>query len=190
LDNHQDLHITLTLLVGVAIACGVLYWSGRNAAPAPLASTSSSPAPLPEAPVALSTPSPVVAQPVARERERPAARTQAQETPAGNYDGPDLPVIFAFSERSLYTAEENDRGDLVNVSKRVKEGIITNSSDKPLTITAIEVNIPTQDSWQTQFVLSAGAQKHFGADQGLKMASGDQMTLRSPSFKDLVQSIP
>jgi hypothetical protein len=188
LDNHQDLHITLTLLVGVAVACGVLYWSGRNAAPARVASTSSSPAPLPNAPVAPSIPA--VVQPIERVQDRPVSRIQAQETPPGNYDRPDLPVIFAFAERSLYVAEENDQGEMINVSKRVKEGVITNSSDKPLTITALEVNIPTQDTAQTQFVLSAGAQRHFGADQGLKMISGDQMTLRSPSFKDLVQPIP
>jgi hypothetical protein len=189
LDNHQDLHITLTLLIGVALACGALYWSGKQSAPAPFASTSS-PTQLPRPPVAPSIPKPVVAQPIERVPERPVARTQTQETPPSNYDGPDLPVVFAFSERSLFTAEENDQGDLINVSKRVKEGIVSNSSDKPLTITAIEVNIATQDTWQTQFVLSGGAQKHFGTDQGLKMVSGDQMTLRSPSFKDLVQPIP
>ena len=190
MDNHQDLHITLTLLVGVAVACGVLYWSGRNAAPARVASTSSSPTPLPDAPVAPSMPKPLVVQPIEGVQNPPVSRIPAQETPPGNYDRPDLPVIFAFAERSLYVAEENDQGEMINVSKRVKEGVITNSSDKPLTITALEVNIPTQDTAQTQFVLSAGAQRHFGADQGLKMISGDQMTLRSPSFKDLVQPIP
>jgi hypothetical protein len=190
LDNHQDLHITLTLLIGVAVACGVLYWSGKSAAPAPFAAASQPATPPPRAPVAPTIPKPVIAQPVEPVHDQPASSIQVQETPPSIYDGPDLPVVFAFSERSDYTAEENDQGDLINVSKRVKEGIITNSSDKPLTIIAIEVNIPTQDTSQTQFVLGGGAQKHFGADQGLKMISGDQMTLRSPSFKDLVQPIP
>jgi hypothetical protein len=189
LANHDDLHITLTLLIGVAVGCGVLYWSQKNAAPAPAPVASTSP-PTP-APVAPSIPELLVAQlPIERVRDRPASSTQARETPPSNYDGPDLPIIFAFSERSAYTTEENDEGNMINVTKRVKEGIITNSSDKPLIITAIEVNIPTQDTSQTQFVLSGGAQKHFGADNGLKMISGDQMTLRSPSYKDFVQPIP
>jgi hypothetical protein len=192
LANHQDLHITLTLLIGVAVACGALYWSGKNAVPAPLTSASSptAAAALPSAPVTPSIPKPMPAQPIERANDGPAPRIQARETPPNNYDGEDLPVVFAFSERATYTSEENDEGKLVNVSKRVKEGIVTNASDKPLTIIAIEVNIATQDTSQTQFVLSGGMQKHFGTDQGLKMISGDQMTLRSPTYKDLVQPIP
>jgi hypothetical protein len=189
LANHEDLHITLTLLIGVAVACGVLYWSGKNATPAPIPSTSPATA-FPSAPVAPLIPKPMVAQPIERPSDRPAPSNQAQEMPTSNYDGPDLPVVFAFSERATYTAEENDEGKLVNVSKQVKEGIISNSSDGPLTITATEVNIATQETSQTQFVLSAGTQKHFGSDQGLKMISGDQLTLRSPSYRDFSQQIP
>jgi hypothetical protein len=192
LADHQDLHITLTLLVGVAIACGALYWSGKNPSPAPLTATSPSTpaAPLPRATVAPTIPTPMLAQPVESARDRPVSKTQVQESPPSNYDGPDLPVEFAFSERSVYTTEDNAEGNMINVSKRVKEAIVTNTSDKPLTITATEVNIATQETSQAQFVLSAGTQKHFGTDQGLKMISGDQMTLRSPSYKDLVQPIP
>jgi hypothetical protein len=196
LSQHQDLHITLTLLIGVALGCGVLYWSGRSAAPAPLALTRV-PATSVPATVAVdpSIPKPVTAQPIEPKIERvrddlPVARIQPQETPPTNYDGPDLPIVFAFSERSLYTTEEDAEGNLVNASKRVKEGIISNSSDKPLTITATEVNIATQETSQTQFVLSGGTQKHFGTEQGLKMIAGDQMTLRSLSYKDFVQQIP
>jgi hypothetical protein len=191
LANHGDLHITLTLLIGIALGCGVLYWSGNRTTPAPSASIPPAPpAALPRAPDAPSILKPVVAQSIERASGRPASRDPVQETPPSNYDGPDLPVAFAIAERFLYTTEENDEGSMINVSKRVKEGIISNSSDKPLTITAIEVNIATQDASQTQFVLSGGTQMHFGPDQGLKMISGDQMTLRSPSYKDFVQQIP
>jgi hypothetical protein len=189
LANHEDLHITLTLLIGVAVACGVLYWSGKNAAPAPIPSTSPA-TPLPPAPVAPLIPTPMVAGPADRASVPPVPGNRAQETPSDNYDGPDLPIVFAFSERATYTAEENDEGKLVNVSRQVKEGIISNSSGEPLTITATEVNIATQETSQTQFVLSAGTQKHFGSNQGLKMLSGDQLTLRSPSYKDFSQQIP
>jgi len=132
----------------------------------------------------------MIAQPAERAGERPLPISQAQETPASDDYGPELPVVFAFSERYVYTTEEDADGQTANVSKRVKEGIISNSSDKPLTITATEVNIATQETSQAQFVLSVGMQKHFGSDQGLKMISGDQMTLRSPTYRESVLQIP
>jgi hypothetical protein len=196
LANHQNLHITLTVLISVAVSCGALYWSDKTATPAPRAFTPAAAAPVaPSAENTSPTPRPVLVQPIevasAKVQERaPAAAPKAQETPPSNYDGPVLPVVFAFSERYVYTTEDNEEGNPVNVSKRVKEGIISNTSDKPLTITATEVNIATQETSQTQIVLGAGAQKHFGTDMGLKMISGDQMTLRSLSYRDLVQQIP
>ena len=134
-------------------------------------------------------PKPMVAQAIERASERPVPSNQVQEMPTSNYDGPDLPIVFAFSERSIYTTEEDGDGKMVNVSKHVKEGIISNSSDKPLTITATEVNIATQETSQMQFVLGAGTQKHIGPDQGLKMIPGDQMTLRSPTYRESVQLV-
>ena len=193
--NHQNLHITLTALISVALSCGALYWSDKIATPAPRAFTPAAAAPVaPAAEDTSPTPRPVLAQPIevasAKVQERQPAAPKAQEAPPSNYDGPVLPIVFAFSERSVYTTEDNDEGNPVNVSKRVKEGIISNTSDKPLTITATEVNIATQETSQTQVVLGAGTQKHFGTDLGLKMISGDQMTLRSPSYRELVQQIP
>jgi hypothetical protein len=196
LSQHQDLHITLTVLIGVALSCGALYWSDKTAAPAPTASTMRPPSKSTPAPtIALPNAPPAILRSIVPESDpagdgRTAANPRPPEIPPSNYDGPELPIVFAFSERATYTAEENDEGKLVNVSKQIKEGIISNSSDKPLAITATEVNIATQETSQAQFVVSAGAQKHFGSDQGLKMISGDQMTLRSPAYKDFVQQIP
>jgi hypothetical protein len=191
LGQHQDLHVTLTVLIGVALGCGALYWSGKSAAPAPPTPTNS--AVMVEPPAVHTTESaslPIVHPPVQTETVpvRPGPNTALPETP--NYDAPELPIVFAFSERTLYTTEENDAGSLVNVSKRIKEGVITNSSDKPLSVTAIEVNLPTQETSQIQLLLGAGAQKHFGPEQGLKMISGDQLTLRSASYRESVQQIP
>jgi hypothetical protein len=155
-----------------------------------LASTSLSATPVRNAPAVFLIAKPTAARPAEQPSDRPPPAHQAPETPPSNYDGPDLPIVFAFSERSVYTTEEGADGKMVNVSKRVKEGIIFNSSDKPLNITATEVNIATQETSQTQFVLSGGTQRHFGAEQGLKMLSGDQMTLRSAAYKDSVQQVP
>jgi hypothetical protein len=138
-----------------------------------------------------STSLPIV-QPTVQTQTAPVRRPEPSAAPpeTPNYDAPELPIVFAFSERSAYVAEENAAGNLVNVTKRLKEGIITNSSDKYLSITAIEVNLPTQETSQIQLVLSPGAQKHFGTEQGLKMISGDQLTLRSSDHRDSVQQIP
>ena len=192
MGQHQDLHVTLTILIGVALGCGALYWSGRSAAPAP-PTRMNSPVTA-ELPAVRTTESAsiAIAQPEAETQIAPVHRPQPNAAPPEipNYDAPELPIVFAFSERSAYVAEENAAGNLVNISKRLKEGIIANSSDKPLSIVAIEVNLPTQETLQIQLVLSPGAQKHFGTEQGLKMISGDQLTLRSASYRDSVQQIP
>ena len=191
MGQHQDLHVTLTILIGVALGCGALYWSGRAAAPAPQIQTNSPV--IAEAPPVHTTEStnlPILQSPV-QTQIAPVHRPEPNSAPESpNYDAPELPIVFAFAERMLYTTEENDSGSLVNVSKRIKEGVITNSSDKPLSITAIEVNLPTQETSQIQLLLGAGAQKHFGPEQGLKMISGDQLTLRSASYRESVQQIP
>jgi hypothetical protein len=192
LGQHQDLHVTLTILIGVVLGCAALYWSARSA---PSASQTQIGSPvIAEPPVvhaadsATAPTAQLSAQAESVSDLRPAATTKPPDTP--NYEGSELPIVFAFSERSAYVAEENEAGNLVNVSKRLKEGIITNSSDKSLSIAAIEVNLPTQETSQIQLVLSAGAQKHFGTEQGLKMISGDQLTLRSASYRDSIQLIP
>jgi hypothetical protein len=194
LTKHSDLHVTLTILIGVALTCVLLYWNGgpsqQQAAENAEAITSPRPSPPPKR---LETPS-VESKPtdtafVVSDRAVSPLRATG-EIPESDYDAPELPIVFAFSERFVYATEEDTEGNLVNASKRVKEGIVSNSSDKPLIITATELNIPTQETSQGQFVLAAGAQLHFGTDHGLKMISGDQITLHSPSHKDLVRIIP
>ena len=192
MGHHQDLHVTLTILIGVAIGCGALYWSGRSAAPAPPTRSDSTSISIPTAVHTVDTTSVPIVQPQVQAESPPEHRVAAtiNASNTSNYDGPELPIVFAFSERSVYTTEDNEAGNLVNVSKRLKEGIISNSSGKPLSITAIEVNLPTQETSQIQLLLGPGAQKHFGSEQGLKMNSGDQLTLRSESYRDSVQQIP
>ena len=65
-----------------------------------------------------------------------------------------------------------------------------NESDQSFNITAIEVNLATLEASQAGFLLAKGAQKHFGIDDGLKMQSGDQLTLRSAGFRDMTRTIP
>jgi len=191
-SDQQNLQIAVTILVGVAVSCAALYWQRNRPLPpsdiphaaaiASVATESAATAP------ALNRPAPPPA--TTPEAVHPAPKPKPDEIPGDNYAGDDLPVVFAISERTIYTTEEKADGELVNVTKRVKEGVISNSSEQLLTITATEVDIPTQESSTAQIILPAGAQKHFGTDQGLKMISGDQITLRSRSYRNLVQLIP
>jgi hypothetical protein len=135
-------------------------------------------------------PDPIPSDPVLATEPTVSPRAVRSDIPENDYDAPELPIVFAFSTRFVYTTEENEEGNLVNASKQVKEGIVSNSSDKPLVITVTEVNIPTQETSQGQLVIGGGAQLHFGTDQGLKMISGDQITLHSPSHKDFIRIIP
>jgi hypothetical protein len=111
-------------------------------------------------------------------------------TPPSNYDGPPMQVIFSIVNRNIYATEDDSDGVTRNVTKNVNEVILVNSSDQPLTITATELNPSTQETVQAQFFMAVGMQRHIGPDQGLKMLSGDEITLRSPSYRDLTQSIP
>jgi hypothetical protein len=66
------------------------------------------------------------------------------------------------------------------------EGVAFNQSTKPLTLTIIDVG---QTTTQAQITLAAGVQKRFGVDLGLTMLEGDLITLRSPTYHDIVQSL-
>jgi hypothetical protein len=116
------------------------------------------------------------------------SRAPAIETPPSNDDGPELPVALSIVNKDVYI--RNESTDFVAVRRNVNEAIVSNSGDKPLVITAIETYIPTQEASQTQFSLAKGGQKHFGVEDGLNMLAGDQLTLRSPSFRELSQQIP
>jgi hypothetical protein len=190
MSDQQNLQITVTVLAGVAVSCAALYWQSHGTRPQSKITHPSavieSPATTPESsrPATLPTPAAIP------KATAPIPQRKDDAIPTDNYTGADLPVVFAFSERTVYTTEEQADGEPVNVTKKIKEAIISNSSDQMLTITATEVNIPTQESSIAQIVLPAGTQKHFGLDEGLKMISGDQVTLRSPSYRNLVQLIP
>jgi hypothetical protein len=128
------------------------------------------------------------ASPAPTTRSRSAPDSGVAEDPPSNFDAPELPVMFNIIRTSTYVNDDNHEG--VKISKDVNEGIIFNSSEAALNITVTEVNLPTMESSQAQFTLAKGNQKHFGVAQGLQMMSGDQITLRSPSYRDITQPIP
>ncbi len=101
-----------------------------------------------------------------------------------------MPLVFEAVHNTVYVKEEDADGTTHHVNKEISEGIIVNESDQSFNITAIEVNLSTLETSKAGFLLAKGAQKHFGIDDGLKMQSGDQLTLRSAGFRDMTRTIP
>lgn len=66
------------------------------------------------------------------------------------------------------------------------EGVVLNRLQAPLTLTVVEVG---QETTQAQITLAGGMQKRFGVDQGLRMLAGDVLTLRSPNYRDITQTL-
>jgi hypothetical protein len=202
--NYQTPAVVATTIVSFAVSYAVLSWRPPGLAPqtqeAPgrgaggTADERMGPGPGPG--IASSSSMQVAENSGAGSLAAPAKRAVATAAvldttvPPSNYEGLPLPVMFNIVNKSVYTTEETPQGTTESMTKRVNEAIIFNTSEGSLSITVLDVNVPTQETSQTQFMLPKGAQKHFGVDQGLKMQSGDQITLRSANFRDLETRIP
>jgi hypothetical protein len=184
--------IIAVMIVSFSLSLAVLWRQQKPAIP-PARS------PIPTVPVRLN-PSEVTAavstaqSRVARETQRDPPHSLVPQRsampPAHSYEGPDLPVVFGIINKSVYTTEDDERGVPTNVTRNVNEAIVSNSSDRPLTITITEVDPSQKKFSQAQLALPPGVQRHFGENLGLQMLSGDELTLGSASYRDLISRIP
>ncbi len=174
------------------VTLGILLWQ-RKAAELP--------APTPyiaAAPVVLPAPRLTPARPVDADQSseaRAPASPPMRAAPAPNdsppnSDGPDLPITLYIVPATVSIKEEGPDGGTRRVNQNVNEAIISNESDQVLTITAVDVNPSTTESTQAEFTLGHNGQKHLNIDDGVNLLAGDQLTLRSPSFRDRTQQIP
>ena len=192
--SEMSLHarsILAAMFVSFAVAFAVLWLQRRPVEPSvqrinnPIATASAQArAPLRQ----IAAMQPEQAMSFTRPDSRAVGATAA--VPSSHLDGPVLPVELSFGRRTALKTVEDAAGEEVDVHEEVVEGIVLNQLDKPLSITILEANIPTQETSQAQIVLGRGMQKRFGTAQGLKMLSGDEITLRSASYGDLTQPIP
>jgi hypothetical protein len=179
--------IIATMVLSFSVSFAFMWWqrkapelppttplAARAVAHAPIAAPLLPPSPPTDAPRAF--------PPAVKDTAAPPPN----QAPARNDFAPELPVIFGIIKKSVYSAEEDGTGN----STKVNEGIVSNTSDKSLTLAVTEVNIPTQETTAAEVVVPRGTQKHFGAELGLKMLSGDQLTLRNPAYQDLTRQIP
>jgi hypothetical protein len=167
--------ILLTMIVSFAVSFAFLYWkqeSRRMPAPAP---------PGAAPPVA----SPIVPAPtIARAPQAPAVAriTQKPAPPVETFEGPPLPVMFNVTQQN----GEESAGELAGIA----EVHIKNSSDGPLAVTVLDENQSTRHTSQAHVLLAPNGETSIGAEDGLNMQSGDQVTVRSSGFSVLTATVP
>jgi D-lyxose ketol-isomerase len=98
--------------------------------------------------------------------------------------------LFAVTGETVRGRGPNADGEPVDPSQVVNIANIANSSDQPLALTIIAVNASTQKTAQVSLFLTPGGRQALGPDAGLRLDSGDQITLRSQGFHDFVATVP
>lgn len=188
----QPVSLIITMLVSFSISFSLMWWQRtdpRGGLPAPAEIT----------PLALEAiPIPAMRQPVQQaavrepggkvRRAAASAESSAAEISSNSEDKPEMPVMFTLVKTTVYVDDENRAG--AKISQDAYEGIVFNTSENTLDFTVTEVNLPTMEKSESQFTLAKGNQRHFGIAQGLKMLSGDQITLRSQAYRDIAKIIP
>jgi len=193
LPAASPLSLSLIMIVSFCISFG-LMWRQRQAVEpsAPELAVSTAQRPPPGRVASAGAPPPASTLPQAPSAAARAAvsvsRTAEAEPTQADQDGGEPPVMFALVKTTAYVREEGGDGPYRVVP--ANEVVVTSLSDKPLSVTVIDLHLPTMEAAQSEFTLPKSIQKHVGVEQGLKMLSGDQITLRTPPFKDIVQMIP
>jgi hypothetical protein len=123
---------------------------------------------------------------VSQEKSQVRAVPAAEVMPPVSADDAPLPVLFGVATKPVVI--NDDEGP----SRREiqPDGVLLNSSDKRIALTVVEVNLPTMETTQAQLVLQPNGAMHFGRDRGLKMVSGDQLTLRATGYQELTKTVP
>jgi hypothetical protein len=187
-EKHHNLSIVLTMIASFTLTFAYLYWQRGMGRRVPVLLP-------PSVAASLSTPGerrvrPLPAQAPNADISLQSARAQTvsapQAAPSGGLDDPPLPVMFSLNTRPVVMNDDAgpSRREIQN------DGILQNSSDKRIAIAVVEVNLPTMETTQAQLVLQPYGMMHFGQDWGLKMVSGDQLTLRAAGYQEITKTIP
>jgi len=126
------------------------------------------------------------AEPAPPPEPEPPPVSPPQRPRAANPDAPALPVLYRLGHRIVRASDDASPEEMISVS----DVHLSSSSDVPLFITVVDVSRPAMDTSQAQVMVGANAETQVGTDNGLRMQSGDQITLKSPGFSDVTFSIP
>jgi hypothetical protein len=175
--------ITLTIIVTFAVSFAFLYWR-RESREAPVLATPSLPSRQVERPpLPPRLPAPSVASVEAAVSSPAAAHPKSERKSDAP---PPVPVLFKVTRET----PDPDQQDSTDVTAALGEVHLVNSSDKDLAVTVVVTNMATLETSQADVFLAPNAEGRAGPDQGLKLHSGDQITLRSPGFTDLQFTAP
>jgi hypothetical protein len=187
-EKHHNLSIVLTMIASFTLAFAYLYRQRSVVpwVPEPQRAVIAAPVPAPGEKIAQSVPAVSRNTVISQEKGPIHAAPAAEVTPPGSAEDPPLPVIFSVSTKPV-TINDDEGPSRREIQP---DGILLNSSDKRIALTVVEVNLPTMETTQAQLVLQPNGAMHFGRDWGLKMVSGDQLTLRAAGYQDLTKTIP
>jgi len=192
MSSLERYSLLVILAVTYVVTLGVLLWQ-RKADNFHVATAYVAAPPIAQPAPRLMPARPVQAEASSEAHSPVSAPVRAAPTPNDspmNSDGPDLPVTLYVVPTTVSIKEEGPDGVTRRVNKSVNEAIISNESEQVLTITAVDVNPSTGESTQAEFVLGLNGQKHLNIDDGVTLSAGDELSLRSPFFRDRTQSIP
>jgi hypothetical protein len=97
-------------------------------------------------------------------------------------------VVLGFIQKSDLFRDAST--NYITARRRVNEGVLSNVAGQPLTVTIVDTDVAKRLSTETIFDMNRGAQLHFGQRDGLTMASGDLITLKSPHYRTFTQRVP
>ena len=166
--------IPLTMMVSFTLTCAFILWNRRlhdqaRAAPVirqlePVSGLSPA-APLSNAPMAQPLPRSLQAN---AENDRNVALAAAYAKSA-------LPIQIS------YRRSPNNAQAFV--------ATLLNKTEEAVTLEVIVFNPASEQISKTQLSMEPNQTKKIGLDDGLELASGDRITLRNPSYNDLVEEI-
>jgi hypothetical protein len=107
--------------------------------------------------------------------QAPAATTSGAASTGIDSAPDEMPVELHFRQRL-------DQGKI--------QGSVLNNSGTDLVIEAVILSASTKETGKFQIVVPPYGAIPFGLDDGLDMHSGDQITLRSPPYRDKAATIP
>jgi hypothetical protein len=178
--NSQSLSIVVTMIVTFSLSFAFM-WNrrpqGQSGSESTLASTSS---PIPEMTPA---PVPVPSRTSGRHREPPTIPVGAQTSAAGS-PANQMPVAQALPAMPVaLNIGHNQRHNTTEAS-------MVSLSESPVSIQISIVNPSTQHSSNLQIELAPHSQQYVGTTEGVELNSGDEVTLKNPSYQDLTQRVP
>jgi hypothetical protein len=167
----------MMMVASFSLTLGIMLWQRKRAElPEPIMRTK------PVVPVIVPAPAPVhrAVQPLpAVEDIKDTAPSNAQISPGGTTSGqaeaPDMPVRVTFRHP-------------MKLNKLV--GKVFSSTNAPLVIAVDILIASTHNTLQTQLDLPPNGEATFGADDGMELASGDQVTLQCAPYRDVVSRVP